>query len=73
MMKPSTIFTFLGGAALGALVAMLLAPESGRKTRKKIKRKLKKRGIDLSTDELSELINHFKHGRAKKTIGNIFD
>lgn len=37
--------TFLGGAAVGALVALLFAPESGEKTRKRIVRFLKENGL----------------------------
>lgn len=36
---------FLGGAAVGAVVALLLAPESGEKTRKRIFRFLKSNGL----------------------------
>ena len=56
-MKTSTLFTFLSGAALGAIIALLLAPDKGSETRKKINNKLKEHGIDLSKEELSELIN----------------
>ncbi len=59
-MKASSLFTFIGGAALGAMIALLLAPEEGVKTRKKLKRKLKEYGIDLSKDELNELIGKLK-------------
>lgn len=31
--------TFLGGAAAGALVGMLLAPDSGKRTRKSLSKK----------------------------------
>lgn len=58
-MKASTFFSFLGGAAVGAALALLLAPEDGPSTRKKLKRKLKKYGVDLNNDELSELIAKF--------------
>jgi gas vesicle protein len=36
-MKGDTLFAFLGGAILGAAVAILFAPDSGDETRKKIK------------------------------------
>ncbi len=35
----TTIGTLLGGAALGAGVALLLAPQTGRRTRRQIRRK----------------------------------
>ncbi len=66
-MKAPTIFAFLGGAALGAMVALMLAPNSGRKTRKKLKKKLKK----MSPDELNDLITRFKLSRAKESIKDI--
>ena len=34
-----TLFTFLAGAAVGAVAALLLAPESGEKTRGRIRAK----------------------------------
>ena len=59
-MKTSNLFTFLAGAAVGAVVALLFAPDSGENTRKEIRAKLKKHGIDLSKAELNELISRFK-------------
>lgn len=67
-MKRSSIFAFLGGTALGVVAALLLAPESGRKTRKKLKRKLRKYS-ELGTDELEELVGYLKDH--KKSIKNI--
>ena len=34
-----TILTFLAGAAVGAVAALLLAPDSGEKTREKLRSK----------------------------------
>jgi gas vesicle protein len=59
-MKSSTFFAFLGGAVLGATVALLLAPDKGSNTRREIRRRLKNIGIHLSKDELKEVINRFK-------------
>lgn len=36
-MKSENLFTFLGGALVGAALAILFAPDSGEETRKKIK------------------------------------
>lgn len=38
-MKQSTLLAFIGGALAGAAAALLLAPDSGANTRKKIKEK----------------------------------
>ncbi len=65
-MKASSFFTFLGGAALGAMAALLLAPDKGVNTRKKLKRMLKEHGIDLSKEELNELIHRLRHKKTAK-------
>ncbi len=36
-MKSENLFTFLGGALVGAALAILFAPDSGDETRKKIR------------------------------------
>lgn len=59
-MKISHLLTFLGGAMLGAIVALLLAPESGSDTRTKINEKLKEKGINLSKEQLDEFIEIIK-------------
>lgn len=62
-MKP--IFLFLGGAAVGAIAALLLAPDSGEVTRRRIVELLKSKGLlpaglenDLNNegDELTALM-----------------
>jgi len=40
-------FTFISGLAVGSAVALLLAPEKGEDTRKKVKAKAKEMGHDL--------------------------
>ena len=67
-MKTSNFITFLAGAALGAAVAVLFAPDKGTSTREKIRSKMKKHGIDLSKDELTDLLNRI---RGKKTANTI--
>lgn len=59
-MKVSHLFTFIGGALLGAIIALLVAPESGEETRKKIKNKLEEKGIHLSKEQLDEFIESLK-------------
>ena len=53
----SLLYGFLGGAILGASLAILYAPESGKDLRKRIKELLKKKGIDFSDDEVEQLVN----------------
>ena len=43
-MKGSCFFSFLGGAAIGAMIALLTAPDSGANTRHKIAGKIKQGG-----------------------------
>lgn len=59
-MKASQLITFLCGAFLGAIIALLLAPESGDETREKIKSKLEEKGIKLSKEQLDEFIDSIK-------------
>ena len=59
-MKASQLITFLGGAFLGAIIALLLAPESGDDTREKIKTKLEEKGIKLTKEQLDEFIDSIK-------------
>lgn len=54
------LFSFLGGLAAGAIIALLLAPDKGSETRKKIAEKLKEKGINLTREELDEFINMLK-------------
>ena len=59
-MKASNILALLGGVAIGVIVAILLAPDSGKNTREKINKKLKEKGINLSKEELDEFIEKMK-------------
>jgi gas vesicle protein len=47
MSKSNTVFALVAGAALGAAIGILYAPESGEKTRKKIKKQAKKAKKEL--------------------------
>ncbi len=53
----SLLYAFIGGAILGAGLALLYAPESGKDLRVRIKELLKKKGIDFSDDEVEQLVN----------------
>ncbi len=50
-MKGDTLLAFIGGAILGAAAAVLLAPDSGENTRKKIKE-----GLDKEFDKFKSKI-----------------
>ncbi len=54
-----TIFSFLVGGAVGAGLALLLAPQSGKKTRKQIR--------DIA-DELSEQASDYAEKVKKKVF-----
>ncbi|MCQ2286792.1 MAG: YtxH domain-containing protein [Bacteroidales bacterium] len=54
------LFSFIGGLATGAIIALLLAPDKGSETRRKISEKLKEKGIDLSSEELDNFIETLK-------------
>ncbi len=54
-MKTDTFFAFIGGAIVGAAAALLLAPESGEETRKKIKE-----SIDTEYQALKKKYEDFK-------------
>lgn len=57
MRSLSLLYAFIGGAILGAGLALLYAPESGKDLRVRIKELLKKKGIDFSDDEVEQLVN----------------
>ena len=48
---------FIGGAAIGAAAGLLLAPEKGSDLREKIAEALRKRGIKLNRQEMSDLVD----------------
>ena len=57
MKNSGLIYAFLGGAVVGALAAILFAPEKGSDLRKRIKEILKRRGIDFTDDDVEELVD----------------
>ena len=59
-MKGSCFFSFLGGAAIGAMIALLTAPDSGANTRHKIAGKIKQGGQKVK-DTLEEGYHSIQH------------
>lgn len=53
----SFLAAFIGGAAVGAAVGILFAPEKGTETRDKIAEALRKRGIKLKRKEMDSLVD----------------
>lgn len=57
-MKNVNIFmAVLGGAAVGAALGLLLAPERGEDLRARIKRELRERGLLAKHDDIDELVD----------------
>lgn len=50
------LYAFLGGAIVGCGAALLFAPEKGVEVRTKICRILKKKGINISDEEVDALV-----------------
>ena len=53
----NVLAAFLGGAAVGAAIGILFAPEKGEDTRHKIAEILRKKGIRLNREEMDNLVD----------------
>ncbi|MDE6143715.1 MAG: YtxH domain-containing protein [Muribaculaceae bacterium] len=54
------ISAVIGGAIAGAAIGLLIAPEKGDDTRKKIIKALKEKGISLKKDKMDELVDEIE-------------
>ena len=53
----NVLFAFLGGAAVGAALGVLFAPEKGVDTRRRITQLLREKGIKLNAGDMEELVD----------------
>lgn len=66
MSRVNSVLALLGGAAMGAIIALLLAPAKGEETREKITEVLREKGIKLSKEDFNKLIDSIEARFRKK-------
>ena len=66
MIRVNSVLALLGGAAMGAIIALLLAPAKGEETREKISEVLREKGIKLSKEDFNKLIDSIEARFRKK-------
>ncbi len=64
----NVLAAFIGGAAVGAAIGILFAPEKGEDTRKKILRILREKGINLNHADMNDLVDQIA-SEIKETEG----
>ena len=64
----NVLASFIGGAAVGAAIGILFAPEKGEDTRKKILRILREKGINLNHADMNDLVDQIA-SEIKETEG----
>ena len=67
MSRVNSVLALLGGAAMGAIIALLLAPAKGEDTREKISEVLREKGIKLSKEDFNKLIDSIE-ARFRKNV-----
>lgn len=66
MSRVNSVLALLGGAAMGAIIALLLAPAKGEETREKISEVLREKGIKLNKEDFNKLIDSIEARFRKK-------
>lgn len=66
MSKGNVLAALLGGAALGAVLALLFAPAKGSDTRTRIAETLREHGVKLDKESLDKLVDSLEEKFGRK-------